>query len=179
MGSPKQEKWFIELGLLGRDMMADAYFSNADSTVDLGEQNSWFIYIHNHMDSAQDVCVRVKILNSTMELPKDRKHQYSNATYLIEFPQKISMNETALIPFSWSISQSETISDSIIIKRLKINEHHFDVEISSSFVSSFRLVFELWVLDSDSGEYQFGWESIDGFFSASLYMAFRVNSNPL
>ena len=174
---PKQEKWFIELGLLDEDMMADAFFSNADSTVDLGELNSWFIYIHNHLASAQDVSVKVKLINSTMELPDDRKHQHSSATSFIEFPLKISINETAYIPFSWSVIQAETENDSVVINRLAINEQSLDVDVSASFTPSFRLVFELWVFDPSSGEYQFRWESKEGFFSASLYMAFRVNSN--
>jgi len=176
---PKQEKWFIELGLLDEDMMADAFFSKTDSTVDLGEPNSWFIYIHNHLASTQDIRVKVKLTNSTEELPDDRKHQHSNATSFIEFPLRISINETAYIPFSWSIIQAETESDLVVIKRLAINEQPLEVDISASFTPSFRLVFELWVLDPSSGEYRFGWESEEGFFSASLYMAFRVNTSIL
>jgi hypothetical protein len=88
---PTQEEWFIELGLFGRNKTADAYFANADSTVDVGALNSWFIYVHNHMGAVQDVSVRARLLNSTMELPDDREHQPSNAASFAEFPLSLSV----------------------------------------------------------------------------------------
>jgi len=176
---PKQEKWFIELGLLGNDMTADAYFDNANSIVDIGISNSWYIYLHNHLDSAQDVKVRVKLQNSTMELPDDRKQQFSNVPFFTEFSFSLSINETTLFPFSWSVSEAEVQTNSVVIDRLIVNDQPIDVNVSASFNTSFRIVFELWCRDPVSGEYQFGWESKEGFFSASLYMGFRIDSSSL
>ena len=173
---PTQEEWFFELGLLGKDKTADAYFTNVHSIVDVGEVNSWFIYVHNYIGAVEDVSVRVKLLNSTIELPDNREHQPSNAISFAEFPSSLSVNETVLIPFSWSILDTETQNGSTVIKRLMVNEQPVDVRVSESVISSFWVVFELWVQDRKSGEYEFGWESKEGFSSASIYMGFKLGS---
>ena len=176
---PKQEKWFIELGLLGKDMTADAYFPNENPTINIGITNDWFIFVHNHLGTPQYVNIKLKLLNSTMELPDDRKHEFSEATSFIEFSLMLSANEDAILPFSWSVINAEAENDSVIIERLLINQQQVDVDVSDSENFYFRIVFELWVQDPVSGEYQFGWDSADGFSSASIYMGFGMDSNRL
>ena len=173
---PKQEKWFIELGLLGNYMTADEYFSNGNSTIDIGTSNDWFIYVHNHLGIAQNVNIKSKLLNSTMELPDDRKHQFSHAPSFEEYSFSLSANETVFLPFSWSIIEIGAKNNSVTIKRLLINQQQIDVDVSDSENLYFRIVFELWVQDPISKEYRFGWDSEDGFSSASNYIGFRVNS---
>jgi hypothetical protein len=174
---PTQEKRFIELGLLGKNKTAEAYFANANSTVEVGALNSWFIYVHNHMGAVQYVSVRAKLLNSTMEPPNDQEHQPSNATSFAAFPLSLSANETVLVPLSWSIMEAEAQNGSTLIKRLMVNEQPVDVDVSASVNSSFRMVFELWVYDQSSHEYRFGWGSGEEFSSASIYMWFGLNSS--
>ncbi len=174
---PQQEKKFIELGLLGKNKIADAYFADANYTVEVGASNSWFIYVYNHMGAVQYVSVRLKLLNSTMEVPNDQEHQPSNTTSLAVFPLSLSINETMLVPFSWSIIDTEAQNGSTLIKRLMVNEQPVNVNVSASVNSSFRIVFELWVYDQFSHEYRFGWGSGEEFSSASIYMWFRLNSS--
>lgn len=173
---PKQEKYFFELGLLGQDKTADSYFSKANSTVDIGDTNNWFINIHNHMGTMQDVIVKTKLLNSTEELPDDREHEPSDVASFAEFPISLSVNQTLLIPFYWSILEVEAQNDSSAVTIL-VNTKTVNVYLSQSADSIFRIVFELWVKNPDSGEYLFSWESNEGFCSASIYMGFRLNSN--
>lgn len=172
---PTQENWYFELGLLGKDKTADKYFADGNSTVNVGLVNSWFIYVHNYMGEKQSVIVKAKLLNSTMELPHDLEHRASQASSFIEFPLFISADETMFIPFSWSILETESHDDSIIIKRLMVNEQTVNIQVSNSVKSSYKVVFELWVLDNVSGEYKFGWESKDEMFSVSLYMGFNLS----
>jgi hypothetical protein len=174
---PTQEERFIELGLLGKNKTASAYFANEDATVDVGSLNNWFIYVHNHLGTEQTVSLRAKLLNSTMELPDDQKHQPSSVTSFAEFPLSLSVNETVLVPFSWRIMDAEAQNGLAVIKRLMVNDQPFDVDTIASANSSFRIVIELWVQDADSGNYKFGWESKEGFSSASIYMGFNLNSS--
>lgn len=175
---PKQEKWFFELGLLGKDKTADEYFANESSLVEVGALNSWFIYVHNHMGAIEVVSVRARILNSTMELPRDQEHQPSHAASFAEFPFSLSINETVLFPFFWGVLEAEKQGSSISIKRLMVNEQPVDVDVSDAN-SSFRVVFELWVQDQVLGEYRFGWESKEGFSSASIYTWFTLDSTAI
>jgi hypothetical protein len=173
---PTQEDWFFGLGLLGKDKTADGYFTNGNSIVEVGVLNSWFIYVNNHMGTAQNVSIRAKLLSSAMELPDDQKHQHSNATAFAEFPLSISFNETVLLPFFWKIVKVERQNNSNIIDSLMVNDKLAKIGVSDSN-SSFTIVFELWVQNSDIGDYMFGWESKNGVSSASINMGFKVDPN--
>ena len=172
---PKQEEWFFELGLLGKNKTADEYFPNANSITEAGSLNTWFIYVYNHMGTAQNVSIRSKLINSSMKLPDDQRHQPSNATTLAEFPISLSVNETVLLPFFWNIVKTERQNNLTIIDSIKINDNLFEVAISDSN-STFTIIFELWV-QSDNGQYAFEWNSRNGVSSASIYMGFKVDLN--
>ena len=173
---PKYEERFFELGLLGKDQTADGYFPNNNSTIQLGSQISCYLYIHNHMGDFQEVSIRVKLLNSTIGVPNDREHRPSPVTPFAEFPLSLSLNETLIVPFSWSILEMDSQNSSVILKRLMVNEKTVEVEAAASSDSFFRIVFELWVYDQSSREYKFGWKSGNEFFSASLNIGFDVGS---
>jgi len=170
---PRYESRFFELGLLGSAKRAEQYYPNDDSVLNVGSQVNWHLYVHNHMGSYQNVIVRVKLLNSTMELPNDREHKPSPFSFFVEFPLSLSINETLLVPFSWSILEAISQNDSIIIKRLILNDQVFEVHVPASSDSFFRMVFELWVYDQASQEFTFAWGSEEDF-STSLHMAFRL-----
>jgi len=171
---PRYEERFFELGLLGRDKKAEGYYPNDNSTLRVGSPILWYIYIHNHMGSVQNVSVRVKLLNSTMELPNDREHKPSPYPFFVEFPLSLSVNETLFVPFSWSILEAVSQNGLIIIKRLMVNDQTVEVNFPAFSDHSFLMVFELWVYDPSFHEYKFGWESEKEFYSASLYIWFRV-----
>jgi hypothetical protein len=171
---PKYEERFFELGLLGKDKKAEGYYPNDNSTLEVGSPILWYIYVHNHMGSVQDVSVRVKLLNSTMETPNDREHKPSPYPFFIEFPLSLSTDETMLVPFSWSILEAVSRNDSIVIKRLIVNNQTVEVDVPTFSDNSFRMVFELWVYDLSSHEYKFEWKYERQFYSASTYIWFRV-----
>ena len=174
---PKQEEWFFELGLLGKNKTADAYFSNENSIAEVGALNTWFIYVYNHMGTAQNVSIKSKLLNSSMKLPDDQTHKPSNVTTLEDFPVSLSANETVLIPFFWNIVKAERQNNSTIIDGIMINNSLFEVQISDSN-SMFTLIFELWV-QSSNGQYSFEWDSRNGVSSASIYMGFKMMNEPI
>jgi hypothetical protein len=172
---PRSEEKFVELGLLGKDQKAEGYFVNDNPTLEVGSQVDWYIYLHNHMGSEQYASVRIKLLNSTMEVPNDQEHNPSPYASITEFPVHFAVNDTELIPFSWGVSDAVYQNDSIIIEHLVVNGQTVDVNVSASGNPHFYLVFELWVYDHSSNEYKFGWESGKGFVSASVNMWFNVS----
>lgn len=173
---PRYEERFFELGLLGRNKMAEDYYPNGNSTLEVGSEVRWFVYIHNHMRSVQDVLVRVKLLNSTMPIPDDRGHIPSMEPYFFELLVSLDIDETKEIPFPWSIDKAHNTNDTVTVNRLLIYEETVDVDVSTTSDIRFRMVFELWVLDESSGQYLFGWDSGKEFRSASLYMWFGLAS---
>ena len=171
---PRYEERFFELSLLGKDKKAEGYFLNDNSTLEVGSQVLWYIYIHNHMGSLQNVSVRIKLLNSTMEVPNDREHKPSPFASFVEYPASLSVDDTLFVPFSWGILDVVSQNSSIILKRLMVNGQTVEVNVSAFSDYLFRMFFELWVYDQSSHEYKFGWESEKEFYSASSYMGFRV-----
>jgi hypothetical protein len=172
---PKYEEQFIELGLLGRDRAASEYYPNDNSTLNIGSQVNWYIYIHNHMANSQYVTVRVKLLNSTMQAANDTAHEPSPFASVTELPLFLSVNETQLIPFSWSISEAVSQNSSIAIQSLAVNGQVVTVNPPVVSNSSFCLAFELWVYDKSSQDYRFGWESGNEFHSASVNIWFNIS----
>lgn len=172
---PSQEEFFIELGLLGKNKTADAYFSNDESILEVGNESNWYVYIHNYLENPQNISIKVKLLNSTMQLPDDRQHNPSPATTLIELSKYLSVDEIAILPCFWSIKEIDIQDNSILIKTLIINEEIIDVRIENSINSDYILVFELWTYDSEKTDYIFSWVNNEQFFSNSLYMRFLLN----
>ena len=172
---PKYEERFFEFGLLGKDKMAESYYPNNNSTLNLGSQVNWYVYLHNHVGSFQEVIVRVKLLNSTMELPNNKEHKPSPFVSFIDFPLSLSVDDSKFVTFSWSILEAVSQNDSVILKSLMVNDQTFAVNVSALSNSFFRMVFELWVYDESSQEYLFGWESGEDFSSASIHLMFRAN----
>jgi hypothetical protein len=168
---PRYEERFFELGLLGREGKAEGYYPNDNSTIQIGVPILWQIYVHNHMGSAENVTIRVKIINATMTPPDDRSHEPSPFPLLTEFPVSLSVDETRLINFSWSVTAAGHQNGSTIIHRLTVNDDYYDVNISGDH---FRMVYELWVYDKSTQQYRFMWESREKFYSASLYMWFDL-----
>jgi uncharacterized membrane protein len=169
---PRYEERFFELGLLGKDQKAEAYYPDNNSTLQLDSSVLWHIYLHNHMGSPQNVSVRVKLLNSTMQAPDDREHEPSPFSYFMEIPVSLSIDETLLIPFSWSVVEATSQEGNVTINRLRVDNQTFNMSVLSS--NRFRMVFELWVYDKSSQQYRFGWDSGKEFYSASLYMWFSL-----
>jgi len=171
---PRYEERFFELSLLGKDKKAKGYFANDNSSLNVGSPILWYVYVHNHMGSVQNVSVRVKLLNSTMEIPNDREHEPSPFPFFVEFPSTLSVDETLFVSFWWSVLDAVSQNGSIIIKGLMVNDQTVEVKVQALHDAFFRLVFELWVYDQSSHEYKFQWESDKEFYSASTYIGFRV-----
>jgi len=170
---PRYEEYFFEFGLLGGEGKAEGYFPDDNSTISLGTPMSWQIYVHNHMGSEQEISIRAKILNSTMRAPDDREHLPSPEPSFVEVPVYLSVDETVLVPFSWSVLDTE-YQNGTVIRSLIVNGESVEVDAEAVSDDRFRIVFELWVYDQASEEYIFGWHSRDEFYSASIYMWFNL-----
>lgn len=173
---PKYEEQFIELGVLGRNRTATGYYPNDNPSLSSGSQINWYIYLHNHMAGSQAVSVKVKLLNSTMQQPNDTAHTSSPFPSIAELPITLPVNGTQLVPFTWSISETDIQDNSIVIKSLTVNGQTVYINIPTTYDTSFCIVFELWVYDQSTQRYQFGWDAGKGISSASVSMWFNVNS---
>ena len=194
---PRYENTFFELGLLGKNMKADTYFRNDDPSLYIGTPVTWYIYVHNHMGTEQDVIIKAKLLNHTMKLPDDKEHLPNSNTPIIEYHIPLMKDETVIVTFSWSVLDAELVYnyttveklvyrgedifiekeplDATIIKSIIINGETHETSLVSYYDPNYWWVFELWVYDPNSATHVFGWTSKEGFDSASLRMSFRFH----
>jgi len=159
--APIREESFMALAVLGEEGMAESYYPDDDPEIEVGEDVHWILYLNNHMGEAQYVSVKVKLLNSTMSAPNSTSCSQSPASTIYEIRQVLLDNGTWIYPFSWSVVDIERVGDFIEVTQLLVNRDFIEVEVLSKDGCNFRIVFELWIYDSDLKDFRFGWNSGD------------------
>jgi len=71
--------------------MAEDYYLNDDPKIGVGALVRWYVYVYNHMGSPQSVSIRVKVLNSTEEDPKDLTPSPRTRSIVVSRYAKIGM----------------------------------------------------------------------------------------
>jgi len=173
---PRSNENFFELGLLGKDKKAEGYFDSSNSTITIGEPIIWNIYLSNNMGNDQDVLIKMKLLNSSTQIPNDRSHAPSPVRSYYEIPVSLSEDESSMIPFIWTVSKAQHQGRFEHIEGLIINDKTVNVDVMSSD-SSFRIVFELWAYNESTGKYVFSWNSGKELYSTSVFMWFKMDSS--
>lgn len=176
---PKYEERFFALGILDGNKRAEHYYPNDDSNIGINSLVQWYIYVYNHMGSAQNVSIKVKLLNSTLQGPDTSKRVHSPIPDFYNFSLALNINETQLLPFFWYISEATPSGNFTIITQLVINNETLDLNdlnLNVSAVSGFdfRMVFELWVYNEASGNFEFTWESKEESYCAWNQMWFNA-----
>lgn len=154
---PRYEERFIAMGILGRNKRAEDYYPANGTIIKVGDLVLWHIYIYNHWDKIQNVSIRIKILNSTMPSPDDNNNEPSPIPPVSEIRLLLSENETRLIPFLWHIEEAVIHENEKIIKKLVINDETVSPNVYGNQTSLFRIIFELWLFNAETGEFEYGW----------------------
>jgi len=156
--TPRPQEQFFQLYVLGAKHMAADYYPNNDTNIQLGESVQWYLGVTDFMGNVQLVSVRVKLANQTIMPPDDLNAQPSSAPLVTDFKRFLQNNETWEFPLVWQINDAVTVGASTRILELAINNETFQLQDSSARDGyNFRLIFELWTWETDSGTFQFGW----------------------
>jgi len=138
--------------------MAANYYPNNDSNIRLGEPVRWYVGVTNLMGNVQLVSIRVKLGNETISPPNDTQGLSSPAPLIAEFMRSIQDNKTWELPIVWRLLNVSSVEGSTRILELQINNQSVLVQDSSARDGyNFRLIFELWTWNVDSGALEFGW----------------------
>jgi len=171
---PRSEEPFFVLALLGERGMADHYYPNGDPNIGVGSPVRWYLYLYNHMDGAQYVAVRVKVLNSTLPAPDSALCCPSPVPHFFEFRRVLVKNETWISPFFWRVSGATYQGDMVAVTQLVVNNVTLSLDTRALGGHNFRLVFELWVYDDALGVFRFGWRSGQDYRCAWNQIWFNV-----
>lgn len=156
--NPPPPDQFFAMWLLGSNGLVANYYPNNSSTLVVREPVNWSIGVYNHMNGLEYVVVRVKLLNSTLSSPDELKGTPSSVSEIFEFSRILVDNETWSIPFAWMIMNLTQDRGGLAITGLSINQILMNGNLGSATSGiNFRLVFELWSYDENSGKLSFSW----------------------
>jgi hypothetical protein len=129
------------------------------------------------MGNVQLVSIRVKLGNETISPPNDTQGLSSPAPLIAEFMRSIQDNKTWELPIVWRLLNVSSVEGSTRILGLQINNQSFLVQDSSARDGyNFRLIFELWTWNVDSGALEFGWWQATDHRVAWLQLWFNATS---
>ena len=152
---PEGER-FSELYLLGPSQMAENYPHN----IAVGENYSVYVNVGNHLGSSAYYALYVKLGNQTDQLPNATRGTPSPLEPLYEYRFSVpdSKNWTSLLTFQ--VSDATIQATNSQINTLKINDVAFNVDKSALWDSNstkfvYRLFFELWLYNDQTGSVEF------------------------
>ena len=175
--TPRPAEQFFQFYVLSSNRTVADYFPKNNSNLLLGSAITWYLGVTNFMGKTQLVEVRVKLGNETTIPPNDTSIAPSPAAASMFFDRFISQNETWNLPFIWSIRNATAIGGYTYILALQINNVTYPVaHWSAANGLNFRLIFELWVWQTDANTFAYGWNGNGERHAAWLQLWFNLTS---
>ena len=147
---------FSELYLLGPDQMAQNYPSN----IVVGQNYSVYVDVGNHLGSSAYYVLYVKLGNATDQLPNTTLGTPSPLTPLYEYRFSTADSTVWQQLVSFKVTDATISQTTSTINTLQINDATFNVDKSAMWDSnsttfSYRLFFELWLYNGQTGSVEF------------------------
>jgi uncharacterized membrane protein len=158
--TPRPSEQFFQLYVLGSNGMAANYYPANNPDISPNETITWYLGATDFMGNVQFVDIRVKLGNQTINPPDDQLGLPSPSPLITEFQHFTQNNETWQFPFAWRVTNAELVNNRMRILTLEINNETYQVaDWSARSGYNFRLIFELWTWDTNTGAPQFGWQT--------------------
>jgi hypothetical protein len=159
---PRPREEFLTINTLGADMTAGNYYPEGRILIDENDQMSWYVRVHNNMESSEYLAVRIKLLNATNIAPDTQLHNPSPESYFYEERSLVAKGSIWTFPIVWSITDIERSENFVTVKAININGVDVGgLNISNVENDNFRIILELWKYDPTSEEFVFDWSASD------------------
>lgn len=157
--APTPKERFFQLYALGESRMPEKYYPNDNPNIPVGIPVKWFIGVQSFMGRAECVLVRVKLGNETLPCPDSLNCTPAPVPIILEFRRVLMDNETWESPLFWSITNITRQDDTIHIT-LTVNDVTVECpNVGAVHGYNFRLIFEIWTINEETGKFVFGWTS--------------------
>jgi len=172
--TPWPKERFFQLYALGETRMAERYYPNNNPSITTDTPVKWYLGTTNFMGSSQLAIIRAKLGNQTLTPPNETTATPAPLPTLIEFRRVLQNNETWEFPFVWKITNTTAIG-SLTYLTLNINGIETRVEeVGAKDGYNYRIIFELWTLDTESNDIIFGWKASNQPRAAWLQLWFNA-----
>jgi hypothetical protein len=153
---PPGSEQFSELYLLGPNKMAENYPYN----IAVGENYSVYVNVGNHLGSPAYYGLYVKFGNQTDQLPNATRGTPSPLQPLYEYRFSIPDSKNWMRLLTFSVPNATIQATNSQINTLQINNVPFNVDKpamwnSNSTTFTYRLFFELWLYNTQTGSVEF------------------------
>ena len=154
---PQSYDKFLSIDLLGNNMTVGHYFPHDETTIQLGQQTTWFASVHNNMFQAKYLSVRMKILDSIEGGSSgDGVLDPHAGSQIWDTQFMLTHNSTRIIPITWSISQARHVGNYVEISGINVNGNvTANMSSKALYGKDFRMALELWVYDESQGKFVF------------------------
>jgi hypothetical protein len=179
--TPRPQEEFFQLYVLGRNRLAGDYYPLNNPNLRVGSNMSWYVGVTNFMGTVQLVEIRLRLGNETATTPNDTTGTPSSAFELLAYDRALMDNETWELPFAWSIANATKTADSTRIAIVQINNQLYQLSDWSAVNGyNFRLILELWVWQTNTNTFEYGWSNGVERRTAWLQIWFNMtNAGPI
>jgi len=172
--TPLPKEKFFQLYALGETRMAERYYPNNNTNIPTDTPVKWYLGTTNFMGSTQLAIVRAKLGNQTLTPPNETIATPAPLPTIIEFSRVLQNNETWEFPFIWKIVNTTEVGN-LTYLTLNINGLEIHIEdVGAKDGYNYRLMFELWTLDTETNEIIFGWKASNDRRVAWLQLWFNA-----
>lgn len=172
--TPWPKEKFFQLYALGETRMAERYYPNNDTNIHADTPVKWYVGTTNFMGSSQLAIIRAKLGNQTLASPNETTATPAPLPILIEFGKVLQNNETWEFSFIWKITNTTNVGN-LTYLTLGINGIETHIEyVGAKDGCNYRLIFELWTLDTESNDIIFGWKAGNERRAAWLQLWFNA-----
>ncbi len=147
---------FSELYLLGPNHMAENYPFN----IAVGQNNSMYVGVTNHIGSSAYYVLYVKLMNQTDLYPNATTGTPSPVTPLYEYRFSVQDGGNWENPLNFSVSNATFSNNQSLINVLTINNIAFNVNKpaawdANSTMFPYQLLFELWIYNVQTSSIEY------------------------
>jgi hypothetical protein len=175
--TPRPQERFFQFYVLGSNRFAADYYPQNNPNLHLASPVSWYVGVTNFMGNMQLVEIRLKLGNETTTSPNDTSYTPSSAPELTAFDRFLMNNETWEFPFVWIITNATTNAGSIHVLRIQINNETYQISNwSATNGYDFRVILELWVWQTNTNAFEYGWNSNGEYRTAWLQLWFNMTT---
>jgi uncharacterized membrane protein len=139
---------------------------NYPFSIAIDQNYSLYAGVTNQMGSSQNYILQVKLLNQTDLLPNETAAAPSPIQPLYEYRFSVLNKQNWSSRLTFSITSANVSNNQSTIQSFEINGLNLNVEKSAAWNSTisefpYRLLFELWVFNPQSGSFEFNNRFVD------------------
>ena len=163
-----QTEYFTEYSILGSEHSAYLY----PNEIEANTPYKVFLTIANHLGSSTIYQIRTKFVTPTDQVPENKSYRFNSFPSLNEIDLIVPNQESTELPITFRMNYAP-LGNGVVFSELMLNDYSLNIDnryVETNGVFDGNLVFELWIYNQTTLNYQFHLRYLD--------LKFNVTSTP-